>query len=321
MQELNAERSENPDRARRVIANTIDAVPYEPETIDAPDSNALYDRREDYCAKEMLPEGVLMLTAGVDVQKDRLECSIWGWGDNREAWALDHRQIRGAYNDPKTWDKLEKHLTRCEFPHPLLDEPLRVLGSRPKVFVDAGHWTDTVLRWTKDRNRLGIFACQGSPTINAPLVGKKRKNAVPSCWIYPLGVNQGKENLYHRMSLSPPMDGEPHPSGFIHFPEAADLSYFDQLTAEIGKEETFRGEVYTRYVCPHGKRNEALDCAVYAMAACEARRVNWAATAQQFKAKPASKPSKSGTISETENRRPIMPTRSNWVNTGGRWKI
>jgi len=321
MQEINAERSENPDRARRVIANTIDAVPYEPEMIDAPDANLLYERREDYVPREMLPAGVLMLTAGVDVQKDRLEVSIWGWGDNREGWALEHRQVRGAYNDPKTWANLEQYLTEAEFQHPLTEDPLRVLGTRPKVFVDAGHWTDTVLGWTRPRSRLGIYASQGSPTINAPLVGRKRKNAVPACWVYPLGVNQGKENLYHRLSLSPPAEGEAFPPGYLHFPAAADLVYFDQLTAEIGKEETFRGEVYTRYVCQKGKRNEALDCAVYAMAAANARRFNYAATADNLAQKKSKPTTKSGTFSEERRHRQPLRSRSSWMNTGSGWKI
>ncbi len=50
----------------------------------------LLKRREYYPAGGILPDGVLLLTAGVDVQHDRLECSVYGWGTGRECWGIRH---------------------------------------------------------------------------------------------------------------------------------------------------------------------------------------------------------------------------------------
>ena len=317
-QQINAETSDNPERARRVLVNTIDALPHEPEMIDAPDPHVLMDRREPYNAREMLPEGVQILTAGVDVQKTWLELTLWGWGEGGEGWALDHRKFHGGYNNPKTWAELESYIVNCELPHPTRGT-LTLTANRPKVFVDAGHWSDTVLEWTRTRSRLGIYGSQGSPTINAPVVKAKRRNAIPRAWVYPIGVNQGKEQVYNKLALAKPAAGEPPPPGYLHFPETADLTFFDSLTCEIGKEETFRGEVYTRYVCPPGRRNEVLDTTVYAWAALLARPVNWRREVAKG-GKATASDAKTGTFSDQpQTKRPIQ--RRRWINNPGGWKI
>ena len=317
MQQINADKADNPERARRVLVNTIDAMPHEPESIDAPNPHDLMDRRENYDAAEMLPAGVLMITAGVDVQKKYLELTTWGWGDNNEGWALDNRKIHGAYNDDRTWRELERYILDLEFTHPTLGH-LRLTANRPKVFVDASHWGDTVMAWTRSRSRLGIYACQGIPTINAPIVGRRRKNANPQAHVFPLGVNQAKEQIYNRLAIPKPADGEAPTMGYLHFPESANLNFFQSLTAEVGKPEVFRGEIFTRYVCPRGRRNEVLDTTVYAWAAMLAKRVNWQREAAKAGQQPIEKP-KTGTFSE--NKQTLRErNRRRWINSRG-WKI
>ena len=134
--------------------------------------------------------------------------------------------------------------------------------------MDAGHWDQHVLPWTFSKQLLGVAAVQGSPTVNAPILGKVRFGSSPQARIYPVGVNQAKDILYSRLSLdSSSKDSAEFPPGYVHLNRAATHQYIDGLTCEFGKEEIFRGESFTRYVCPPGKRNEPLDCAIYAMCA------------------------------------------------------
>ena len=131
--------------------------------------------------------------------------------------------------------------------------------------VDAGHWSQHVLPFTHKKQTSGVYAVQGSPTINAPILGKARIAASPKARIYPVGVNQAKDIIYARLTLSRTNDGK-YPAGFIHLNKSATNVFVDGLTCEYGKEEIFRGELFTRYVCPPRKRNEPLDCLVYALA-------------------------------------------------------
>jgi phage terminase large subunit GpA-like protein len=263
-QEQNIEISDNPDRARHVFVNTFDAECYKPERVEAPEVTELESRREDYNPRIKLPEGVLIITAGVDVQKRYLEISVWGWGENKESWLLEHHLIHGAPDDPGTWQSLEDYLAGCVFPHPYGTD-LGLFRPGSKVMVDAGHWDQHVLPWTFKKQNLGVFAIQGSPTINAPILGKPRVASSPKARIYPLGVNQCKDIIYTRLTLSKP-DSKNYPPGYIHLNRSATSIYLDGLTCEYGKEEKFRGEIYVRYVCPNNKRNEPLDTLVYAMA-------------------------------------------------------
>ncbi len=265
-QEEAVEQADNPDRARHVLVNTFDALPYRPERIEAPETTELMDRLEDYQPRIKLPDGVLLLTCGVDVQKRYLELSVWGWGENKESWLIEHETINGAPDDPGTWSALESFLASCRYPHPT-GHTLGLLEPGSRVMVDAGHWDQHVLPFTFSKQALGVAAVQGSPTINAPVLGKVRLAASPKARIYPVGVNQCKDIIYSRLSLAPPPPGKPFPPGYIHMNKTATRMYLDGLTCEYGKEETFRGEMFTRYVCPAGKRNEVLDCACYAMAA------------------------------------------------------
>jgi len=264
-QEEKIEKADNPDRARHVLTNTFDAEPYKPEVVEAPDANALLDRVEEYNPREELPDGVLIITAGIDVQKRYLEASVWGWGENKESWLLEHKMIQGAPDDPATWNDLEKFLSSCSYPHPS-GATLALFQPGSRVFVDAGHWDQHVLPWTFSKQLLGVSAVQGSPTVNAPILGKLRYANSPKARIYPVGVNQAKDILYARLSLTA-KDSTSVPPGYVHLNRAATHQYLDGLTCEFGKEEIFRGESFTRYVCPTGKRNEPLDCFVYALAA------------------------------------------------------
>jgi hypothetical protein len=112
---------------------------------NADDWEHLHRRREYYPANDILPEGVLLLTAGVDVQHDRLECTVYGWGLGRECWGIQHQIIYGKPDDSATWQQLDALLHKT---YPMAN------GSQLTVScacVDSGDgaYTTNVYQYTK----------------------------------------------------------------------------------------------------------------------------------------------------------------------------
>ena len=78
----------------RVFVNTVLGEVWKSKG-EAPEWENLYRRREAY-ATSMIPPGALVLTAGVDVQKDRLVYEIVGWGRGKRSWSIDAGEIASA---------------------------------------------------------------------------------------------------------------------------------------------------------------------------------------------------------------------------------
>ena len=276
-----AERAENPEKSRRVFVNTMDAESYAESVEVKPEADTLYDRREVWSELDPFvesPAGVLMITMGVDVQKDRLEAMIVGWGANAECWLLSYRVIHGSPQSEKTWNQLDR-LRLKRFKHPLTSKPMPIVC----VFVDSGHWTTDIYQYTRPRLRQGVFACKGSRTLSCPLMsGKPTKQGRPPALLYEVGTHEAKDLIYQRLELMPP-SGKEYPMGYIHIPANEEFGetaggeatgFFEMLLAEDSqmKRCTQTGEFVRFFDCPKGTRNEALDCFVYAMAA--ARKMN-----------------------------------------------
>jgi phage terminase large subunit GpA-like protein len=238
-----------------------------------PEPDDLYARRESYKPKEMLPIGVLMLTAGVDVQKNRLEVLIMGWGMNAEKWGVHYEVIQGSPMEPITWQKLDALLSRPW---------ARALGPPLKpvcTFVDSGKWTDSIYKYTRTRMKRGVFACKGAKAIDRPLMdGKPTKQGRPPTLLYNVGTHEAKDLIYQWLDLEPPAEDGEHPMGYCHFPKTEEFGpnaggdatgFFEMLLAEdsVMRRSTQTGEFVRFFDCPKGVRNEALDVFVYALAA------------------------------------------------------
>src|SRR5262249_36997996 len=120
-QEIDVEKSENPERARRVLVNTVDAETYEAEFEHKPEHTAIFLRREPYDPAVMLPAGVLAVFFFVDVQADRLELFIDGYGERSQTWGLDYQVIKGtplAPPDQGCWAELDRILSQSKWQHP-----------------------------------------------------------------------------------------------------------------------------------------------------------------------------------------------------------
>ena len=261
----------DPDRFR-VWVNTVLGEPYQ-ERGDAPEWERIYERREDYTMGS-IPEGVLLLTAGVDVQQDRLEVEVVGWGRDRQSWSIEYRVLPGdtANLDSEAWQDLAE----------MLDEswPLAngVQLQLRRLAIDEGYNTMEVRAWARSQNdRSRILVCKGTDNEATPLgvprlhdINRRGKRISRGMQVWPVGVSLLKTQLYRWLRLPKPTDedleaGEGFPPGYCHMPQYGE-EHFRQLTAEQRIHRKVRG--YSRWQWEKiYERNERLDCRVYARAA------------------------------------------------------
>jgi phage terminase large subunit GpA-like protein len=236
----------------RVWVNTFLGETWEEqgETID---DFALSARREDF--GNTLPSDVLLLTAGVDVQDDRLEVEIVGWGRDEESWSLDYRTVYGDPSSPAVWQDLEGLLSQ-KFER----EDEKEMSVRCVCIDSGGHHTNSVYNFVRPREGRRIFAIKGVGGEGKPLVGKPGRNNIGKIRLFPVGVDTAKDVLFSRMRIA-----EPGP-GYMHFPTNRSDEYFRQLTAEKLTTRYHKGFARREWVKVR-PRNEALDVRVYAMAA------------------------------------------------------
>lgn len=222
----------------------------------------LHKRREYYPYDEILPDGVLLLTAGVDVQHDRLECTIFGWGIGRECWGIQHRIIYGKPDDPETWAQLDTILQR---PY-TMSNGVNVTVTCACVDSGDGAFTNNVYQYTKARERLHVYSIKGRGGLGVPFVGVPTKANAYKATFFSLGVDSGKSLVMGRLAI------EDEGAGFVHYPMQAERGfnegYFKQLTAETLEKKFEKGVIKIAWKKIR-ERNEALDCAVYATAAME----------------------------------------------------
>ena len=248
------------------FVNTVLALPYNNDG-EAPDWEALYSRRELY-EIGTVPDGVVFITCGVDVQKDRLELEVVGWGPGLESWSLDYQVLAGDTAEPAVWRELTKFV-RSEFGRGDGQRlPIRMTA------IDSGFRTEEVKRWVRGQAGNRVIAVKGVESqvsvIGTPSRvevlrnGKALRGGVK---IWPVGTSTAKSELYGWLRRRPPEDeAEGLPHGWAHFPQYGQ-EYFQQLTAER-LENTIDRRGYPRFEWVKTRpRNEALDCRVYARAA------------------------------------------------------
>lgn len=229
------------------------------ETLDAAN---LLARRESYTATS-LPPGVVLLTAGTDVQDDRLEITIWGWGADEEAWRVEHIVLRGDPGQSQIWNEHDDILRRR-----FQTDDGRSLVIEACCIDSGGHFTEQVYRYCARRKRFRVWAIKG---IGGPgrLVWPRRptRGAKVSVDLWLVGVDTIKEVIYGRLRKV----SEPGP-GYVHFDADTEQDWFDQLTSETVVYSQHQGRRIRRWKPKStGIRQEALDCAVYAYAAMVGR--------------------------------------------------
>lgn len=250
------ESRKDPSRLR-VWVNTYLGETWEDEG-ERLDPHELTQRKEEY--ETRCPEGVTLLTAGIDVQDDRLEAEIVGWGDDYESWSLDYGVFYGDPSAPDVWQELTRFLKQV-FVHPRYGE----MTVRAACIDTGGHYTQQVYNYTRSQQR--VYGIKGVAGEGKPLVGRPSKSNIGKIPLFPIGVHTGKELVYARLKAQ---EGE---AGYCHFPHDREDEYFHQLTAEKLVTRYHKGFKRLEYVKTRN-RNEALDNRVYATAALEMLNVD-----------------------------------------------
>lgn len=256
------------DEAMRVFQNTILGLTYA-DTGEAPDWELLYGRRENYPIGQV-PDPVVFLTAGVDVQKDRIELEVVGWGRNLESWSVDYVVLHGDTASDEVWEQLSEVVRQDYGRMDGMRLPIRMAA------VDTGFRTQEVYRWVKSQSALRVMAVKGREqqatiisqpsTVEVTIRGKRIRGGIK---VWPVGVSVAKSELYGWLRRRLPSNLEEGlPYGWCHFPQHTE-EYFKQLTAESLVSRIVRG--YQKYQWEKTRdRNEALDCRVYNRAAAMA---------------------------------------------------
>ena len=255
----------NPEQLR-VFCNTYWGQTWEDEG-ETVDDYELSERREQM---PNVPDDVILMTAGVDVQDNRLEVSIIGWGRDDETYVIAHETLYGDPSTPQLWTNLDSVLNTQ-----LGTESGRQIAIRASCVDSGGHFTNSVYAYCKKNAPRRIFAIKGVGGEGKPISGRPSKNNIGKCLLFPVGVDTAKDLLFARMRIK-----ETGP-GYMHFADALNDEYFRQLTAEKIVTRFHRG--YKKRVFEKIRpRNEALDCMVYALAAYGILGVNVNALADKL---------------------------------------
>jgi phage terminase large subunit GpA-like protein len=232
---------------------------------EVPDHKRLYERRESYTLNYIHPS-VSFLTAGSDVQKDRIEVEIVGWGRDKQSWSIDYRVIMGETSTAAPWIELDK----------LLNESWQAPDGRElqiRMFtIDSGFNTQHVYDWVRRHPANRVRAIKGSDSlqmisgtpkdVELRRDGSRLSNASKS---WPVGSSVVKTELYSWLRLNGAGDDGQFPPGYCHFPQY-DEEYFKRLCSEQLMKKIINKRTVFRWEKLH-ERNEALDCRVYARAA------------------------------------------------------
>jgi len=226
------------------------------------EAGGLLSRCEAYTA-ENLPAGVLCLTAGTDVQDDRLETTIWGWGVEEEAWRVGLTVLRGDPGSLALWAEHDEILRRR-----FSTDDGRELVIEAAAVDSGGHYTEQVYRYCAKRKRQRVWAIKGvagSGRLAWPKKASRGARLRVDLWT--IGVDTIKDVIYGRLKKV----SAPGP-GYIHFDATMDEQRIDQLVSEAIVYRIVQGR-RVRYYKPKssGIRQEELDCAVYAYAALQGR--------------------------------------------------
>ena len=223
------------DEAKRSFKNGVLGLTWV-ETGEAPDWQRLYERREAWQIGTV-PSGGLFLTAGADVQKDRIEVDVWAWGRGLESWLIDHIVIDGGPERAESWNTLHRLLGQT-WPHAHGAQ----LGLA-KLAIDTGYESPAVYAWARRAGHAQVAPIKGVEGFNraAPVIGPTHvdvteggKKLRRGARLWTIAVATFKSETYRYLRLSAPTDeeidaGAKCPAGYVHLPRGSDAEWIKQL--------------------------------------------------------------------------------------------
>lgn len=267
----------------KTFVNTILGEVWE-ERGDGADELELYHRREEYEAE--IPDGAIILTAGIDTQDDRLEVEVVGWGADYESWGIRKFAI---HKDPaldSTWDELGEYIKHTTFKFKSGNE----LNIAAACVDTGGHHTNQVYKFIRkcEKRHIPVYGIKGyANTPGIPLIYKRTKveiknamgKVIDSTHIMILGVDSAKEDIVAWLNVE-----NPGPR-YCHFPnddkKGYDETYFKGLTSEEKVKKMVKGRMKIAWFKKSGVRNEPFDIRIYAYAAVEMISPNWTLLAEK----------------------------------------
>jgi len=261
-------RMKDDNETLKVFVNTRLGEAWEEEKEEL-DTDAIFERRESYDL--LIPFDAAVLTAGIDIQDDRIEVLVEAWGKDERNWSIEHVVLVGdpsiPYRDleqgqifentpPGVWNKLDIFLQK-KYDHES-GEQLKIACTA----IDTGYKTDEVYAFVKPREHRGICAIKGGNKRGQPIIPikptRKNKGGVN---LYNIGVFEAKNVVMSRLRIR-----NPERPGYMHFPDRFSIEFFQQLTAEKKVKKKKRGVTVPEWVKIRA-RNEAFDLKVYNLAA------------------------------------------------------
>lgn len=240
-------------------------------------------RREVYEAE--VPDGVLLLTCGVDTQDDRLEYEVVGHRRYGETWGIKKGVILGRPDTEEVWERLDEVLShKYKFKSGV---SLQI----SLTFIDeGGHFTQEVRQHCLARQYNHVFAIKGANRPDIPYTAPPKKQkivvngkVIGQVWVYEIGVNAGKQKIVDNLRVQSPG------ANYCHFPLRDDYGkqFFKQLMSEHLAYVPKLKHPWQWQKIPGHERNEAFDIRNYNLAACEILSPDWDAIEQKLRtAKP-----------------------------------
>ncbi len=251
----------NPTKLKVFVNTTLGEV--WSEKGEAPPFKNLYNRREGYPINQV-HDDVCFLTAGVDVQRDRLELEIVGWCSDKRSYSIDYRVIEGDTANKKVWDQLAAIVDERWQTSTGAEYPLTLMA------VDTGYRTTDVYDFCRRFPGGRVVPVKGQDSLKMSIAPpktvdiKKNGKKTGKIRLYSVGVSFLKSDLYGYLLLEKDSEGIPPPN-YCHFPEY-DEHYFRGLTAEELVITYPKGYPREQWLKRY-ERNEPLDCRIYARAA------------------------------------------------------
>lgn len=261
-QYLDATDSEDPGMMKTFETLWL-GMPYK-ERGEAPKFSQIITHRGNYKSKDV-PDDVVFLTLGGDVQGDRIELEVVGYGRKRQTWSIDYIVIEGETDDPNggAWEKFRERFMDGEFIYKKKN------GERygPQIgFIDSGYRQDVVEAFCMTCP--GLHPIKGFDKLST---GRFKIRDIPGSGLFSIdiGVNYYKDWIYSSLKIEHSLRGDDLPAGYPSFPRDYPDSFFKMLNAEYKRAKKIGNRIEYEYHCPPGRRNEALDTRVYSLCASE----------------------------------------------------
>jgi phage terminase large subunit GpA-like protein len=277
----------NDTNKMKTFVNTVLGECYV-EKGEAPAWENLYNRRETYSTNKP-PNDVVFLTAGVDVQKDRIEVEIVGWCCGKRTYSIDYRVIVGETTTKAPWDKLAEIVGEKWLREDGGEMGLNLMA------VDTGYNTSHVYEFCRRFDYTKVIPVKGSDSLGVIVANPKAVDTsrggkkIGRIKVWQAGVSVAKSELYGFLKSERDEDGNA-PDGYCHFPQYAQ-EYFRGITGEQLQFKLVRGFKRYEWVKKY-ERNEPLDCRVYARVAAAVigmdrwNATQWDAMSQSYSTGP-----------------------------------